>query len=480
MTDTNASALVGQTLLGKLRVIRLLGEGGMGAVYEVEHLITKHRRALKVLHAALASSADALQRFLREAGVAGTLRSEYVVETYDAGQLENGAPYVVMELLQGMPLSDVLKRGSQVPPKQVARLLLDVCDGLSAAHAAGIIHRDLKPDNLYLVRDPSGRERVKILDFGISKFTDERARIGQHTTEGLAMGTPAYMPPEQLQGLPDIDARADIYALGVILYESVSGKRPFEAGNYVALALRVYQGDYTRLTDLVPGLDPEFSRLVDTALATDREKRFPNVRALRDALARVAGQTETSFLASSLAETMSASAVVQSGRTLPQGSNPPRASKAETFNARAAVAERPTEPEPEAAPRESASETSPEIVRPTPTPRTGFLVGVVVAMILLTGAAVGIVLKASSDRAERQPISNPLDAPLPHREVPSSPRLAPAPTSPPSELSAAHVGVQPAAVDAGPVAPVAPVAPVERTHRPTEADRAGLHTHNPY
>ena len=279
------TSLVGATLLGKLQVIRIVGEGGMGIVYEVEHLITKHRRALKVLHPEFAKNRDVVERFVREAGVAGTLRSPFVVETYDAGQLEDGSPYVVMELLDGVPLSSLLERFSKLSVPVAASVIAQVCDGVAVAHRAGIVHRDLKPENIFIVRAGEGNESVKILDFGISKFAGGDKQL---TTAGTTMGTPAYMPSEQLQGLPDVDGRADIYALGVILYEALSGKRPFEADNYVTLALRVYQGEHDHLSTVEPTLDREIVAIVERAIATEKEHRFRSAEELADALRRVA------------------------------------------------------------------------------------------------------------------------------------------------------------------------------------------------
>ncbi len=241
MTLEDSPSLVGQTLLdGKLDVERKLGEGGMGVVYRVRHRMTKHARALKVLHAPLASHAGVVKRFMREATVAGQLDCPRVVETYDAGVLESGAPYVLMELLEGESLADRLEAEVQLAPERAVQIALEALEGLVATHAAGIVHRDLKPENLFLVRDRDGGEHVKLLDFGISKFHLDDESI---TATGNLLGTPMYMSPEQTEGAERADARSDLYAMGVILYEALSGATPFEASSLPKLLMEVHLGE---------------------------------------------------------------------------------------------------------------------------------------------------------------------------------------------------------------------------------------------
>ncbi|MBX3250050.1 MAG: serine/threonine protein kinase [Myxococcales bacterium] len=284
MTEPSFEPLApGATLLdGKLEIVRLLGAGGMGAVYEVVHQITRHHRALKVLHPSFAKNREVAARFMREASVAGTLRTPYVVETFDAGLLADGSPYVLMERLEGEALSDALASG--LGAGDVARIGVEVCAGLEAAHAAGIVHRDLKPDNIFLATTPGGGRHVKLLDFGISKFTKEQDFHGTLTQDGAMMGTPLYMSPEQASGDKDIDGRSDVYSLGVVLYEALSGAPPFEAESFPALVVRIYEGRFEPLTRRVPGIDPTLAAVVERAMARDREARFPTATALRAAL----------------------------------------------------------------------------------------------------------------------------------------------------------------------------------------------------
>jgi serine/threonine protein kinase len=286
MTDSNQRVdLTGRVLMNKLRVERLLGEGGMGAVYEVEHLITKHRRALKVMHGKLAANAETIARFIREAGVAGTLRTPYVVETFDAGQLDDGSPYVLMELLEGRPLSGLFDSPAPLSAGRLVGLICQVLEGLAVAHRAGIVHRDIKPDNVFVAMDERGLERVRILDFGISKFTQGVPDYqGTLTSEGAMMGTPYYMSPEQALGVKDIDARSDLYAVGVMLYEGLARRRPYEAQTLAALVLKIHHGDHEPISEAVPGLSKGLADAVERAMSVDAKHRFASAEEMLAAL----------------------------------------------------------------------------------------------------------------------------------------------------------------------------------------------------
>jgi serine/threonine protein kinase len=279
----------GTLVAGKLRVVRLLGTGGMGAVYEVEHELTKHRRALKLLHARYKIYPELIQRFLREASAAGRIGNPHIAETFDAGELESGDPYLVMELLKGDTLADLLRRKQRLTVSEAAELVRQACTGVQAAHDAGIVHRDLKPENLF-VTERDHRPFVKILDFGISKF-DPHLTGGEMSTtrEGTSLGTPLYMPPEQVRGDKRVDARADVYALGVILYECVTGRRPYEAETLAHLAVLIHEGHAEPLLKLRPDAPPSFAEIVHRAMANKPELRFATARELADALANFTG-----------------------------------------------------------------------------------------------------------------------------------------------------------------------------------------------
>jgi serine/threonine-protein kinase len=275
----------GQVLLGKLKLVRLLGQGGMGQVYEVEHLITRHRRALKIMHARYAESQETIARFIREAGVAGTLKTPHVVETYDAGQLEDGSPYVLMELLRGEPLSGLLDSPAPLPAGRLVGIVCQVLEGLCVAHEAGIVHRDVKPDNIFIGRDERHQERVRLLDFGISKFTQGTVDYaGTLTSDGAMMGSPFYMSPEQASGAKAVDERSDLYAVGVILYEGLARRRPFDAMSLPALVIKIHSGDHVPIQEAVPALAPGLGDIVERAMQVDRTLRYASARELLAAL----------------------------------------------------------------------------------------------------------------------------------------------------------------------------------------------------
>jgi serine/threonine protein kinase len=280
--DNSPSFPPGAVALGKLRIVGTIGVGGMGVVYEVEHELTKHRRALKVLHARAAQQPGVLERFLREASAAGRIGNAHVAETFDAGRLDTGEPYLLMELVDGETLDQRVQRVGPLGAGELADLVHQACEGLQAAHEAGIVHRDLKPENL-IVTTREGAPFVKILDFGISKFDSERTGTLGITTEGLVMGTPYYMSPEQVRAGP-IDARTDVYSLGVILYECACGVRPFDARSVEALAVLIHEGRAVPLQERRPSLPPAFCAVVHHAMAAERERRFASARALGSAL----------------------------------------------------------------------------------------------------------------------------------------------------------------------------------------------------
>lgn len=274
--------LVGKILLGKLEVVRKIGGGGMGVVYEVSHRLTGHRRALKVVHAKYADRPRFMKRLLREAKVAGTLSTPYVVETYDAGRLEDGAAYVLMELLEGRSLYQLLSDEGRLSPRRLAGIMCQLTEGMAVAHAAGIVHRDLKPENVFVL-DGNDGERVKILDFGVSKFDEAGDAPTRLTVEGTLVGTPYYMSPEQAAGRP-VDARTDVYAMGVMMYEALTGRLPFEAESVGALFVKIGAGEHVPLRARRPDLDEGWCALVEKAFHRDPEARFSSAEALRRAL----------------------------------------------------------------------------------------------------------------------------------------------------------------------------------------------------
>jgi serine/threonine-protein kinase len=271
----------GTIIAGKFRIERILGQGGMGIVAAATHLALDQQIALKVVHARLADQASVIERFLREARAAARLHSEHVCRVFDVGQLEGGAPYIVMELLDGQDLARVIAQNPLAPASAVDHVL-QACVAIAEAHALGIVHRDLKPANLFLTRRLDGSPLVKVLDFGIAK-----SPIGLEvamTQSETVMGSPGYMSPEQLRSARDVDARTDIWALGTILYQAVSGRLPFPAESITELAVKIAVDPPEPLD-----VEPAFRDVVFRCLEKDPARRHRDIAALARALVPFGG-----------------------------------------------------------------------------------------------------------------------------------------------------------------------------------------------
>ncbi|HEY3252323.1 MAG TPA: serine/threonine-protein kinase [Polyangiaceae bacterium] len=276
----------GEIIDGKYRTIRLIGEGGMGAVYEAENIRIHRKVAIKVLHAGVAETAEAVQRFEREAQAAGRIGSEHIVEVLDLGNLASGDRYMVMEFMDGDSLGGRIKTKGRLSPAELYPIAHQLLAALDAAHGAGIIHRDLKPDNVYLLRSRSGvADFVKLLDFGISKFNQLSGDSGfSMTRTGAVMGTPYYMAPEQAKGAKDADHRVDLYAAGVILYESVTGEVPFNADTFNELLFKIVLEEPRPVQQLVPQIDLGFAAIINKAMTRDPAQRFQTAKEFQLAL----------------------------------------------------------------------------------------------------------------------------------------------------------------------------------------------------
>lgn len=275
---------VGQIVSGKYKLLRLLGDGGMGAVYEAEHLGLGTHVAIKVLHTELARRPGLVERFVQEARVSAQIRSPHVVHVTDVDRTPDGVAYLVMELLQGEPLSNVVRREKRLGAGTACEYTLQILQALEAAHALGVIHRDLKPDNVFLTFE-GGRPVLKLIDFGIAKL--KRAEGGATknlTVAGMLMGTPEYMAPEQAYAADKVDVRADIYAVGVMLYEMLSGTTPVTGDDPRVLVFKVERGEITPLVHAAPGTAPELAGLVHRAMAPRPEMRFSSATEMRLAL----------------------------------------------------------------------------------------------------------------------------------------------------------------------------------------------------
>jgi serine/threonine-protein kinase len=274
----------GDIIEGKYRITRLLGQGGMGAVYEGENDRIHRKVAIKVLHSSVAAKADVVQRFEREAQAAGRIGSEHIVEVLDLGNLPSGERFMVMEYLDGESLGQRIKKRKRLTPHEVAPIVHQMLEGLAAAHDAGIVHRDLKPDNVYLINTKNQRDFVKVLDFGVSKFSALDSDMSM-TKTGAVMGTPYYMSPEQARG-GKIDHRSDLYSVGVVMYQAITGRLPFQAETFNELVFKIALESPDPAELVVPNLEPNFAAIIAKAMIRDVNVRFQSAREFQAAIAQ--------------------------------------------------------------------------------------------------------------------------------------------------------------------------------------------------
>ena len=289
MGDASGPAPVkaGDTIEGRYRVIRSLDEGGMGSVFLAEHVLIKRRVAVKLLRAELAEDADVLDRFMNEARAAGTLGHPNIVESTDMGFTRDGLPYIVFEYLEGSLLTQEIYRVKGMPVRRALRIGRQIASALAAAHAAGIVHRDLKADNVFLTDREDALDHVKILDFGISSFMDSETPSARNRE--MVIGTPQFMAPEQITSPETVDQRADIYALGVILYEMLAARRPFDNDDDPEAVFEQVVRDPPPplgVGDLPPGFE---EMLFDKFLAKHPDQRYQTMKDVEGALNAFAG-----------------------------------------------------------------------------------------------------------------------------------------------------------------------------------------------
>ncbi len=433
--DTLAPAVdpnLGLVLQERYRIVRKLGEGGMGRVYEAEHILIKRRVAIKCLHAQYATDPEVVARFHREALAATSIGNEHIVEVTDMGRFPDGAVYMVLEFLEGRDLADEIDQHGPLAVGRAVRITRQICDALTAAHGKGIIHRDLKPENVYLIRRGREPDFVKVLDFGISKFRD--GTDGAKTGTGVMIGTPHTMAPEQIEGQKDIDHRLDVYAIGVILYMALVGGPPFRAETIPMLVYQVCMVPPPPLRPRRPDVPEALEQVVLRCLAKDRAGRYDDCAALSEALAP--------FEAMDVPVTRDLTATPPAAPSIVSASLPSRVS-------------------------------APASASPA---RRGGLVAIgVVASLLLTGA-----IYAAARVRGTAPVVTPMAAPVAPTPVVPTP-VAPTPISPVPALVA-----PPAAAPEAPVAaamvptPAPPPAaspeatqedPPERAHRSRRARR---------
>jgi eukaryotic-like serine/threonine-protein kinase len=322
-----ANDAVGAVLSGQWKLLRLVGEGGLAAVYEAEGLQGQGRRAVKLLHPQFRTKANVVERFYTEARTCYELRHPHITTVDAYAYAEDGSPYIVMELLTGMNLEEFLNRGKPLPEADAVVVGTGILQALSAAHARGIVHRDLKPANVFLVRDANGRLMAKVLDFGIAKVMDAAGGMGTKTRTGALLGTPGYMSPEQVKDSKTVDARSDLWCVGVVLYETLCCRHPFDSSDILSRMVAVLRDPPKPISQVVATLahwDPFFAR----ALATSPADRFQTAEEMALAV-RELGRALGPATAAPIARTLS----------MKQISEPPAGS---TSAARAAIGSLPT------------------------------------------------------------------------------------------------------------------------------------------
>jgi serine/threonine-protein kinase len=453
----------GELLAGKYRLQARLGVGGMGEVYRARNEFVGRDVAIKVLRPELCKHTEVVQRFLREARAANTVRHENVVDVVDMGTDEHGIPFIVQELLVGQDLAHhLVARGNRLPVDEILALMIPVVDAIATAHRHGVVHRDLKPENVFLSTGKAGLV-PKVLDFGISKIVQPGEE--KLTATGTAMGTPTYMSPEQVQGASDLDARADVWALGVMFYELACGLLPFGGPSAGAIFVNICTRDPAPMVQHVAGISPEYARIVERCMRRDLAARYPSAAVLLRDLRHLqlhepiepTGSVATTGpgLCASAAdaeiERLSRDARESAGGTMVGGGNLGVAAH-ETVLARAV-------------PR--IEDTMPPVVRtPPPTRRTALFVGTTAAIVAALGIA-GVTLGSHRSPPEVAPRPAAARHAASRDEVPHAFIAAPVPPTPvpPIADAGAPIAPPPEAVMASPAAAEEAAAPAPGGHR---------------
>jgi serine/threonine-protein kinase len=314
--DSASPVTIGEVIAGKYRVERVLGQGGMGIVVAALHIELDQRVALKFLKPHATTHPHVVARFAREARAAAKIHSEHVVRVIDVDVLPTGAPYVVMEFMDGEDLARILLHSGPLSAEVATGYLLETCEAIAEAHALGIVHRDLKPANLFLARRTGGRPILKVLDFGISKSISASSQ-NQLTKTTAVVGSPLYMSPEQLMSAKSVDVRSDIWALGVVLYELLTARMPFEGDTLPEVIAAVLHREHEPLRSVRPELPPALDAIIQRCLAKDLAARFANVAEFAAAVAPF-GPAQSAASVERIAQVLG---LGDAGRTLPLASD---------------------------------------------------------------------------------------------------------------------------------------------------------------
>jgi serine/threonine protein kinase len=426
----------GSLLGGKYRISRVLGQGGMGTVLLARHEELDQLFAIKVLTGDLATDPEAVTRFMREARAAAKLQSEHVVRVSDVGKFDGIGPYIVMEYLSGVDLAQRIAQGGRLPPREAVDHVLEAIDAIAEAHSRGIVHRDIKPSNLFLAERADGRTIVKVLDFGISKVDatmDAGALQHKLTSAGSVLGSPAYMSPEQLKNAREVDARADIWSLGVVLFELVSGVIPFEAETAGGVFTKVVSEDARPVRELCVEVPPALEAVIARCLRRNVDERWADVGELASALEPLGSGRAGNTVARVRKLSLSGGAVGAGG------ARPPGAAMAPTL-AGPPPSSTPMAERPAAVAATHGAWTAGG--RGSGRSRWGFVVGVfgIVLGVSLVGIALYVhSLGASRDAAtsaSKPPAASLDPSETASSEPPSAPATAIAPTPAPASSSA--------------------------------------------
>jgi len=410
---------VGQTI-GNYTITAKLGEGGMGVVFLAEHPVIGRKVAMKAIHPELSRNPEVVSRFVTEAKAVNQIGNEHIVDIHDFGTTADGDFYFIMEFLQGEALSDRLKRESPLDPARALTIAAQVADALAASHAHGIIHRDLKPENIFLIHKGGTNDFVKVLDFGLAKLTLGDDKVSHKTRTGSVMGTPYYMSPEQCEGRPNIDQRADVYSLGVILFEMMTGKVPFGGEGYGEIIVKHITAPVPSPRAINPRLSTAHEAILLRALAKNRDERFRGMEDFRVAML----DPERYALTRSIVPTPGPLA----GYGLAKVSIPSRLADGEVsaealFGDGAELGAR-AAPMPSTF-RESAGAVEPEDA--IPKSRGALLAGILAAALAAGGVAAFLVVRAGSSgrpAAVQPAVAKPAPAPAP--PTPPAPPALPA------------------------------------------------------
>jgi serine/threonine protein kinase len=430
----------GDVLLGKYRVEHVLGQGGMGVVVSVRHLELDELFAMKLMLPQAVVSTRGIGRFLREARAAARLKSEHVAKVFDVGRLKEDTPYIVMEYLHGSDLKALLQARGPLPVDEAVLYAEQVCEALAEAHGQGIIHRDLKPSNLFLIQRPNGKACVKVIDFGISKMA---AKDGADlTNSGAVVGSPLYMSPEQMMQSKDVDVRSDVWAMGVVLYELVTGRVPFEGEMFTQIVGRVLNHEPLPPSGVRPELPQWLDAIVMRCLRKKPEERFQSIGELSAAL-----QARTAAAAGAMTDP----AFVDTVRAL---SGPSPSSAGEGASTTLA--------------QSTWGQTSGRLSRPRRQARTGTFIGLLAAAAALV---LGVIWLAQPSSPEPHAEPATVDTTAPSSAAPSLPPFESAgvPAAAPP-LPAADAPISTDQADATAIPPSAPVKPAAagraRSHKP--------------